>query len=83
MKSYLQLLLFNERGIEPVVIKKANQFVSFRFEDVQLLDVVYFFGGATSLDSFLQAYRTSGAKVFFPYEWFNVPEKLNNNQLPP
>ena len=42
-----------------------------------------FLGGATSLDSlFLKAYKTVETKGFFPYEWFNNPEKLNKNELP-
>ena len=36
-------------------------------------------GGATSLDSFLKAYKTKG---FFPYEWFDCPKKLLNTELP-
>ena len=42
-----------------------------------------FLGGATSLDSFLKAYKTSETKKFFPYEWFDCPEKLNEPVLPP
>ena len=42
-----------------------------------------FFGGATSLDSFLKAYKTSETKGFFPYEWFDHPEKMQNTELPP
>ena len=55
IKSYLLPILINERNMEPIVIKKANQFVSFKFGDVQLLDIMNFLGGATSLDSFLIA----------------------------
>ena len=54
IKSYLLPILVNERDIEPTVIKKANQFVSFKFGDIQLLDIMNFLGGATSLDSFLK-----------------------------
>ena len=55
IKSYLLPILINERNMEPTVIKKANQFVSLKFGDVQLLEIMNFLGGATSLDSFLKA----------------------------
>ena len=83
IKSYLLPILVNERGIEPTVIKKANQFVSFKFGDIQLIDIMNFLGGATSLDSFLKAYKTKETKGFFPYEWFDCPEKMNHKELPP
>ena len=69
--------------MEPTVIKKANQFVSFKLGDVQLLDIMNFLGGATSLDSFLKAYKTSETKGFFSYEWFDCPQKVKNSKIPP
>ena len=42
-----------------------------------------FLGGATSLDSFLKAYKTKETKGFFPYERFDCPEKIKNKELPP
>ena len=42
-----------------------------------------FLGGATSFDSFLKAYKTSETKGFFPYEWFDHPDKMQNVELPP
>ena len=71
IKSYLLPILINERNMEPTVTKKTNQFVSFKFGDVQLLDIMNFLGGATSLDSFLKACKTSETKGFFPFEWFD------------
>ena len=68
IESYLLPILINERDIEPTVIKKANQFLSFKFGDIQLLVILNFLGGATSLDSFLKAHKTSETKRFFPYE---------------
>ena len=59
-------ILVNERFIEPTVIGKANRFNSFKFGEIQLMDILTFLGGATSLDSFLKAYETSEAKSYFP-----------------
>ena len=83
IQSYLLLNNIQERGFEPVVIKKANQFVFFKFEKVLLLDIIKFLGGSTRLEFFLKAYSTSKTKGYFLYEWFDDPEKLNNTQLPP
>ena len=68
IKSYLLSILVNEQHIEITVLKKTNQFVSFKFGDIHLLDIMNFFGGATSLDSFLKAYKTKETKVFSTYE---------------
>ena len=83
IKSFLLPILINERNMEPTMIKKANQFVCFKFGDVQLLDIMNFLAGARSLDSFLKAYETAETKGFFPYEWFDCPQKMNNSELPP
>ena len=83
IKSYLLPNLVNEQDIEPTVIKKANQFISFKVGDIQLLDKINFLGGATSLVSFLKAYKTSETKVFFPYEWFDHADKMQNTERPP
>ena len=83
IKSYLLPILINERDIEPTVIKKANQFISFKFGDIQLLDIMNFLGGATNLDSFLKAYKTSETKVLFPCERFDHPDKMQKRELPP
>ena len=42
-----------------------------------------FLGGETCLDSFLKAYKTSETKRFFPYEWFDHPDKMQNTEFPP
>ena len=83
IKSYLLSILVNERNMEPTVIKKANQFVSLRLGDVQLLDIMNFLGGATKLDSFLKVCKTSETKGCFSYEWFDCPQKMKNSELPP
>ena len=62
--------------------KKAKQYISFEFGILQFFDIMNFLGGATSLDFFLKAYKTSEMKRFFPYEWFDRPEKLTYAALP-
>ena len=42
-----------------------------------------FFGGATSLGSFLKANKTWDTKRFFPYEKFDHPDKMQDTELPP
>ena len=81
-KSYSLPILVNQRDIEPTVVKKAKQFISFKFVDIQLLEIMNFLGGATSLDSFLKAYKTS-KKGFIPYERFDHPDKVQNTEFPP
>ena len=83
IKSYLLPILVNERDIEPTVIKKANQFISFKFGDIQLLDIKNFLGGATSFDSFLEAYKTSETKRFLPYDLSDHLDKMLITELPP
>ena len=75
--------MIRDKEQETSVIKKANDFISFKFGDVQFLDIMKFLGGATTLDSFLKAYKASETKGFFPYEWFDNPEKLDFPELPP
>ena len=83
IKYYLIPILFNEQDIEPTVNKKANQFISFKIGDIKLLDIRSFLAGATSFDSFLKAHKTSETKKFFPYGWFDHPDKMQNTELPP
>ena len=66
-----------------LLLKKQITFVSLKFGDVQFFDILNFLGEATSLDSFLKAYKTSETKGFFPYECFDSPEKLDATFLPP
>ena len=82
MKAYLLPILVIERDIEPTVLQKANQFVSFKFGDIQLLDIMHCLGVATSFASFLKDFLTKETKGFFPYEWFDCLEKMNNKDLP-
>ena len=66
MKPFLLPILVNDSDIEPMVIKNANPFILFKFGDIQLLDLLNFFGEATRPNSFLKAYKPSETKRLFP-----------------
>ena len=82
-KVMFAVLLVKEWRNEPIVIKEANQFVSLKFGDVQLLDLLKFLGGDTSFHSFLKVFKNPETEAYFPYEWSVSPEKLTNTQLLP
>ena len=65
IKSYLIPYPINEKENELSFIKKENDFVFFKFWDVQLLDIMKFLGRATTLDFFLKAYKASEMKGYF------------------
>ena len=83
VKAYLIPHLLNDRTIQSTEIKKANQFISFKYGDIQFLDILNILGGAASLDSFLKAYQSEETKSYFQYEWFDSSTKHNSNHLPP
>ena len=68
IKSYLLPIFVIERDIEPKVIGKGNQLVSFMLANIQLLHIMIFLDGATSLDFLLKAYKTKETQGFFPYD---------------
>ena len=76
-----KLLLF--LVMEPIVIKEANQLVvSFKFVDVQLLDVLKIVAEVTIPDSFLNPYKKSKSKVHSLEEKFVNPQMFSNTQPP-
>ena len=74
IKLSLLRLLVNERGIETIVITKANQFVSFKFGVAQLV-VENLLRGGTSVDVFLNAYKASKKKGYFAYERWMIQRR--------
>ena len=68
--------------MEPTVIKKTKQVVSFQSGNVKLLDIMKFLGAASSLGLCLKAYKTSETTSSFPYEWFDCPQEMNNRDFP-
>ena len=83
LKLIFNLYLNRDKEQETSVIKKSNDFISFKFGDVQFLDLVKFLGGAITMDSFLKVYKASDTKGFLPYVCFENPDKIDFPELPP
>ena len=82
IQTYLLAILNEGQDIEPGVHEKAKQYISSKFGDIQVLDIMNFFGGGTSLDSVSKAHKAAETKRFFPYEWFDHPGKKKDTELP-
>ena len=75
IKSYLLPIFVNERQIEPTVIKKANQFVSFKFGDMQLLHIMNFLGGELlALTRSSSLTKQKRLKIFSPMNGSTIPK---------
>ena len=74
-------ILVNERDIEPTVIEKVNHFVSFKFGDSQLLDIMSFFGGATRL--FPQSLQDQRDKRFLSLRMVRLSRENEQQKLAP
>ena len=72
IKSYLLPILINERNMDPAVIKKAHQYLSIIYGDVQFLDIMNFLGGATSLTRFIKLITHQKLKASLPMNGLTV-----------
>ena len=81
IKSYLIPCWICDKEQETSVIKKANDFICFKFGDVQFFDIMKFLGEVSNRDSFLKAYKAGETKGFFPYELFDNPGTLDFPEL--
>lgn len=66
-----------------VVGAKSNKTMFLLTKDLKFLDVINYLAPGVSLDAWLKAYGATKRKSWFPYEWLNSPEKLQEKQLPP
>jgi len=64
------------------VAKRANQNMFLLTPGVRFLDVMNYLGPGTSYEAWVKAYGCDLKKSWFPYEWFDSPEKLNYPGLP-
>ena len=59
------------------VAKNGNKIMFLFSKDVRFLDIINYLGPGVSYKKWIKAYECSSVKSWFPYEWFDSPEKLN------
>ena len=63
--------------------KNGNKIMFLRTKRLRFLDVMNYVGPGTSYDKWVKGYDCEQEKSWFPYEWFDSPEKLDFPGLPP
>ena len=64
------------------VVKRNNAYMVFADEKIKILDISNYLAPGSSYSQFLRAYKIEEEKGFFPYEWLDSVEKLQQTYLP-
>ena len=64
------------------VAKNGNKIMFLLTSDFRFLDIINYLGPGTSYEKWVKAYECESVKSWFPYEWFDRPEKLDYPGLP-
>ena len=64
------------------VAKNGNKIMFILTNSFRLLDTMNYLGLGTSYEKWVKAYECDTVKSWFPYEWFDTPEKLDFRGLP-
>jgi hypothetical protein len=71
-----------EMNEDAFVIKRNNSYLCMSQPLLKFLDITSYLSPGFSYAQFLIAYEAEATKSFFPYEWFDCVEKLDQEQLP-
>ena len=63
------------------MVKKNNAFMCLQTERLKFLDIRNYLAPGFDYATYLKAYKCSVRKGFFPYEWMDHLDKLNNTAL--
>ncbi|KAJ8306861.1 hypothetical protein KUTeg_014945 [Tegillarca granosa] len=81
-KSIAKKLNLHDEG-HAFVVKKNNSYTCIASKSLKFLDISQYLAAGSSYAKFLKAYQIEEEKGFFPYEWFDTPQKLDFPELPP
>ena len=63
-------------------VKKGSKYKCIQNESFKFLDIRNYISANCTYDQFIKAYGSGGAKSFWPYEWFDDYQKLEQTYLP-
>ena len=64
------------------VAKNGNKIMFILTKNFRFLDIINYLGPGTRYEKWVKAYECETVKSWFPYEWFDTPEKLDFRRLP-
>ena len=82
LKRFLIPYMVKNGGVK-FCVKRNQSYLALRTEKLKFLDISNFLAAGSSYAGFLKAYGCAENKGFFPYEWVDSLEKLEESQLPP
>ena len=82
IKKYLYPSILKTEAITKI-IKRGRFYQCVQTESLKFLDVTDYLAPGYSYRHFLKAYVADVGKGFFPYEWLDTLEKLQQPELPP
>ena len=64
-------------------VEGKNNHTCLKTDSLKILDISNYLAPGLCYDQFLKAYECEQTKWFFPYEWVDNPDKLEETSLPP
>ena len=64
------------------VVKNGNKIMFILTNSFGFLDIMNYLGPGTSYEKWVKAYECETVKSWFPYGWFDTPEKLDSPGFP-
>ena len=83
VKTRLAKALNLFEGKDNFIVKKNNSYMCIGTDTFKFLDITQYLAPGSSYSKFLKAYEVTETKSYFPYCWFDAPEKLDYGNLPP
>lgn len=81
IKNYFAEQLTNQTQ-KVQVAKNGSKIMFLLTKEFRFLDIINYLGPGTSYEKWVKAYECNLEKSWFPYEWFDSPEKLSFQGLP-